>query len=334
MTFTCKCGQKLRIKDPPQKKLQVKCPKCGYINILNTTTETNETVMKAIKENPFRILGVFSDSGEREIQKIQAKINAYLEVGKDVSLNNDFPFLGGITRSKGSVKQALSSIEINQNRVRHALFWFLNSSHIDDPAFNHLRNGDINKAIDIWSKATQSGEINSRNYSCYNNLGTLKIALAFNNGQVLKNELSEGIGYKFKLLESDGINELTKNVTDETFQINSEDLVKFLTDELIQQISSYRKNSDELNFSDITTFFETASLSTKEYLLKKFTNEPVHDIESKVEKSKKKRQTNPQKGNNYGKELYSSTRVNLTTLKEILGKNNIQYQVVADKLAN
>jgi len=34
MIFTCKCGQKLKVNNPPQKKLKVVCPSCGYANIV------------------------------------------------------------------------------------------------------------------------------------------------------------------------------------------------------------------------------------------------------------------------------------------------------------
>ncbi len=34
MIINCKCGQKLKIKNPPQKTLRVVCPKCSYENII------------------------------------------------------------------------------------------------------------------------------------------------------------------------------------------------------------------------------------------------------------------------------------------------------------
>ena len=94
--------------------------------------------MNAVRENPYRTLGLFGNATEKELQKQISTIKRFAEIGKSKSFDYDFPFLGDFKREEQTVASAASKIEQAKNKVHFALFWFLNTNHIDEAALNHL----------------------------------------------------------------------------------------------------------------------------------------------------------------------------------------------------
>ncbi|MGM0582737.1 MAG: hypothetical protein ACQETL_18820 [Bacteroidota bacterium] len=290
--------------------------------------------MEAIIHNPFRLLGVLSNCSERKIQKNKAKLKAYLDVGKQAKLDSEFQCLGEIDRTEEKVNSAVSALEINKNKLLHSLFWFLDVNHLDEPAFNHLREGNVSKALQIWSKATGSSQINAKNYSSYNNLGTLKIITSVNNGSVNTTSLYEGISHKIELIESDALFEFAKGVTDETYKPNSVNIAERFVDKVVDQLTVYQRDSSDFNSKSLMALFSDGNQKVQEVVRNKFTKEPLHEIESNIESYKKARRNNPDKGYKLGKDLYSDSIKSLHELKKFMDTGNVKYQVIADKLAN
>ncbi len=78
-----------------------------------------------IQNNPFRILGVYADASAAEIKRNETKIRRFLEVGKSVSFPTDE--LGNMPapiRTAESLDKAISSINLPQEKLYHALFWY------------------------------------------------------------------------------------------------------------------------------------------------------------------------------------------------------------------
>ena len=172
--------------------------------------------MDFIQHNPYRIVGVLSNATTRELEKQKGKIRAFVRVGREIESDFDFRILEGIDRSEEIVNQSFSSIEQNQDKVDYALFWFLNASPFDNTAIEYLKNGDEEKAIEIWEKVTTDKEVNSKNFSAFNNLGTYKL-LSDN-----KSDIKLGIQAKIKLIESDYFENFVHSVADETYTIDQQ----------------------------------------------------------------------------------------------------------------
>ncbi|MEZ4986233.1 MAG: hypothetical protein R2795_14535 [Saprospiraceae bacterium] len=66
----------------------------------------------------------------------------------------------------------------------------------------------------------------------------------------------------------------------------------------------------------------------------KFTEEPLHKIESQIETCKKKRKANKGNAYEFGLKLYTNTKDDLILLKSILSTNDLKYKALADQLAN
>ncbi|WHF51775.1 hypothetical protein QGN23_00510 [Chryseobacterium gotjawalense] len=276
--------------------------------------------MQKINNNPFRVIGIVANSSAKEIQSRRGKIQAYARVGKEISSEYDFEFLEPVARSEEVINTAFSEIEQHKNIIDHSLFWFTNLNPIDETAIQHLINGNKEKAIEIWEKITEGKEISSRNFSAFNNIGTLY----FLEGS--EDKLKQGIEHKIKLIESDHFQDFVHSVADEMYTIDSEKQVQFLIDDLLKQINGKYSTSDKIALFD-------GNPSVKNYLSGKFTEEPLHRIETQIEQSKKKRASNKINAYRFGSDLFENTGNDLSQLKSILGISDLKYKMISDKLA-
>ena len=278
--------------------------------------------MKLIQDNPYRIAGILANSSEKELQKQKSKITKYASIGKQVDSELDFPFLGNVDRSESSITKAFSGIEQNQDKVSHSLFWFLKANTFDETAINYLINGDKEKAVEIWDKVTNGKEVTSKNFSCFNNIGTLKL---LSNS---KDEIKEGIEAKIKLIESPNFTDFVHTVADQTYTIDNQKQIEKFVDDVLKQFKGKYSSSDTLKL------FSSCNGTTQKYLSQKFTEEPLHKIESQIETCKKKRKENKGNAYEFGLKLYTNTKDELALLKSILGTSDLKYKALADQLAN
>jgi hypothetical protein len=278
--------------------------------------------MKLIQDNPYRIAGILANSSEKELQKQKSKITKYASIGKQVDSELDFPFFGNVDRSENSITKAFSGIEQNQDKVSHSLFWFLKSNNFDETAFNYLINGDKEKAVEIWDKVTNGKEITTKNFSCFNNIGTLKLL------SESQQEIQEGIEAKIKLIDSPSFTDFVHAVADQTYTIDNQKQTEKFIDDILKQFKGKYSSSDTLKL------FSNCNGITKKYLSQKFTEEPLHKIESQIETCKKKRKENKSNAYEFGLKLYTNTKDELALLKSILGTSDLQYKALADQLAN
>jgi hypothetical protein len=281
--------------------------------------------MNIIYQNPYRVIGLFAGAKLKDIERQRSKINAYLNVGREFSFDLDFSFFNPILRNEKVVNNAFTKIELNQDKLLNGLFWFINYNHIDEPAFNYLKDGNFEKATEIWSKIVNNNEISVRNFSSFQNLSTLKIALAFSNDSVDKNILREGILLKTRLIESNIFNEFIATVADETFKINIFEFTKYFLDEIL--------NESILDYNDIKAIFSDSNSQTQEYVSAKFINDPIHNIESKIEKCKNRRFNKTENEYELGKILFNESIEELEKLQKYIEQDNTKYHLIADKLA-
>lgn len=278
--------------------------------------------MKLIQDNPYRIAGILANSSEKELQKQKSKISRYASIGKQVDSELDFPFFENVDRSESSITKAFSRIEQNQDKVSHSLFWFLNANKFDEIAINLLISGDKEKAIEQWEKVTNGKEVNSKNFSCFNNISTLKL---FSDS---RDEIKEGLEAKIKLIESPSFSDFACTVADQTYTIDNQKQAERFVDDVLKQFKARYSSSDTLKL------FSKCNGSTQKYLSQKLTEEPIQIIESQIESWKKKRKANRGTAYEYGFELYEDSKDDLTLLKSILGITDIKYRTIADLLAN
>ena len=277
--------------------------------------------MKIIQNNPYRVAGILSNATAKELQKQKGKIKAFSKVGKEITSEFDFDFLNSIERTEQNIEKAFSNIEQNQDKVNNSLFWFLKASPFDETAISYLIKGDIEKAKEIWGKVTNGKEVNSKNFSAFNNIGTLKLL------SKSEFEIKEGIEAKIKLIESDYFENFVHIVADQTFTIDNRKQSQKLIDELLTQFKNQYSSADALDL------FSNCNGTTQKYLSKKFTEEPMHNIESNIESTKRKRKDDKINAYKYGKSLHKKTKEDLKLLKSLLGTSDLNYKRIADELS-
>nr|WP_319266413.1 CFI-box-CTERM domain-containing protein [uncultured Draconibacterium sp.] len=289
--------------------------------------------MNIITQNPFRVLGLTGNATEKELQKQIGIIKRYAEVGKTKSFDYDFEFIGNFERNTDEIQQASNKIEQAHKKLLYSLFWFVKNTQFDEIAFNNLKENDTEKAIEIWNK-TLKEEITTKNYSSYLNLSTLYIALSTIAEQIDLQKLQAGISLKGNLIHSESLKDFSKLVTGNGISNDPNEISKKFVDEVVELLKPYLNKRSGISTNDLISFFNSYPSSIQKYIAAKFTEVPISAIENKIEKTTQKRKNNPRDAEEYGEELYKSTKSDITLLKKLMGSSNVQYQMLANKLAN
>jgi|GEM_PF-1791929 hypothetical protein len=292
--------------------------------------------MNLVLNNPFRILALPITASEREIAKRISDLNIFAEMGKSKSYDTDFLFLSTLERKPESVKEASARIEQPEGKLFYSLFWFWKHSVIDELSFNLLKNGELGKAISLWSKYISGKDISEENYSAIKNLSVLYLGLAGGNlflhsGQdfFLKGITLAGIFFGSHLFEN-----YCRIVSGINYTADKEKIGSAFADEIISFAEKYLDKPDSIGIREILKSFRSFPHQIFPYISGKFVNEPSRRIETEIEKARKTRTDSPYNACQQGEELYQDTLKDLAYLKDILPESDLQYQMVADKLAN
>jgi len=285
--------------------------------------------LELIRQNPYHVIGILAGANQRAIAKQRAKINAFQKVGKIIEFDSDLEFTGNPDRSNDALKKAFSNIEINQNKLLNSLFWFTNNNHLDETALTYLQSGDLEKAEDIWEKITNGKDVSSKNFSAFNNLGTLKLATTFSNGSIDFENLKDGVRLKTDLIISGSFRNFCYLVADETYTVEQEKELETFINALLEETNNLKISEAK----KIPALIGSVHSKLNTLVSSKLTDSPLHNIERKIEQTRKKRPKNPSEGLNLAKKLYRDTKSDLNTLSEILEKSDLKYKVLADKLA-
>lgn len=260
-----------------------------------------------ISQNPFRILGVLSNSPLKERVGNQNRLTAFAKVGKEVSFPNDFATILAEkpVRTPDSITGANTAINLDKDQLKYALFWFISGSPIDDIALKHLQAGNREKAEEIFQK--------KETYSSLINSGVLalidgNIASGFNNiSKVVHNSV-----YRAELLQALDISNL---------QLSEDNLAELVISELLKEIPASKLLSVCTNSSDRTIVSKSAL------------DEPISAINSAIAVAKNADTKNPETSLAAGTKLMNSTKAPLKAVKDIAGATSPQYQMVADNVA-
>ena len=261
--------------------------------------------MNILQSNPYRLLGVYSNSPTKERLANHNRMKAFLKVGKPVSFPLDLSnYLSPINRTEASVADADAKLTLPKDQLLYAQFWFLKTTPLDDVAFNHLIAGEIDKAEKIWQKRDCASSLQNRivcalicrNYSC----AITCAEVLYENTQYINQFVSAIIGTEGNIEVSNLVFSFL-DVLCEEVGINK--LLPFIT-----------KNA------------------WKSHIGEKAVKPLVDSIQEAVEIAKKSKGKGSNARLNAGEELRKNTRNALLQLKKILSLTDLQYQMIADKL--
>ena len=265
----------------------------------------NEIRMNVLKNNPYRLLGVYTNSPTKERLANHNRIKAFLKVGKSVSFSLDLPqYLQPINRTDALVADADAKLALPKDQMFYALFWFIKTTPLDDIAFNHLIAGERSKAEDIWQKKETLSSLQNR-IVCALMCDDYKQALScaetlYGNMQYVGQLVSTVIG------TSGGV-----DVTNLPFA--------FL-DALCEE-------------TDVKKILPNITSSIwKKYIGEKAVKPLIDKIQEAIDVAKKSRGKGSLARLNAGKILVKDIKNTLSQLKNFLSISDLQYQMIADKL--
>lgn len=261
--------------------------------------------MNILQNNPYRLLGVYSNSPTKERLANHNRMKAFLKVGKSVSFPLDVPqYLSSINRTEASAADAEAKLTLPKDQILHAQFWFIKTTPLDEVAFNHLFAGEIDKAEEIWQKreclsALQNRIVCALIRNRYDS--AIKCAeVLYGNTQYLNQFVSTIIG------------------TGGNFDVSN--LAFSFLDILC----------DEIGASKLLPFI--ANSSWKEHIGEKAVKPLIDSIQEAINIAQKTKGKGSNARLNAGETLRRNTRNAILQLKGFLSTKDLQYQIIADKL--
>lgn len=261
--------------------------------------------MNILQNNPYRLLGVYSNSPTKERLANHNRMKAFLKVGKPVSFPLDLSqYLPAVNRTETSVVEAEAKLTLPKDQILYAQFWFVKMTPLDDVAFNHLFAEEIDKAEEIWQKKECASSLQNRiicalmrnNYEC----AIMCAEVLYGNTQYLNQFVSTIIG------------------TGGKFDVSN--LAFSFLDILC----------DEIGASKLLPFITNSSW--KEHLGEKAVKPLVDSIQEAINLAQKSKGKGSNERLNAGETLRRNTRNAILQLKDFLSTKDLQYQIIADKL--
>ena len=259
--------------------------------------------MNIINNNPYRQLGVYSTSPQKEVVANQGKMKAFLKVGRPVTFPLDLNgLLPDVLRTEQSVADAISKLTLPTEQLRYAQFWFSKCTQLDEIACGKLANGDIDGAVEIWKKKATASSLQN----------LLVCAL-------IRNQLGNAISYA-QTLYSSYSNEFVKMVLGENALATSDNLAHDFLNVICE----------EFNPNQFLGYITNSEW--KEYVGSKSTKPIIDKLASAIDACKSSRGKGPTARLNAGTKLMNNTKADLAQLKQFVPTSDLQYQMIADKL--
>ena len=261
--------------------------------------------MKQIKQNPYRLLGIYANATTKERLASQSRLQAFLKIGKSVSFPLDLTsYLGEVERSEAVIATASANLTLPQDQIRYAQFWFVRDTPIDTIAFNHLESGDLVKAVEIWGQRETPSSL--QNLIICN---------------LIREEYAEALSYAERLYGNrEAVNHLVALIAGDEAGIESDNIGFDFLDAMCEELGGSR-------------LLPLVSSPGWQEHLKEHTVAPlISAIQEDIEGTQKERKANKSRGASAGNTLYKKSKSPLAKLKELLSTSDTQYQLIADKL--
>jgi hypothetical protein len=264
-----------------------------------------DTIPKIVRENPYRILGVYANSPKKDIVANKGKATAFLKVNKPVEYSLDLKgILPPLSRTLDLMNEAEAHLAIAKEQIKYAQFWFLQKmTPLDDIAFNHLLAGNIGGAIEIWSKQESLSSLQNK-LVCY----------------IIEDKPRAAVMAAEKLYEKFGNIYINKVDTNSTHQMTGTELLHQFLDTL----------GEEIGIQKLLGF--VTGEETKNYIRNQSIGPLINKISLEVDKTKKVDHSDPKARIEAARKLVTNTKETFIQLKGILPVTDSQYQMIADKL--
>lgn len=270
--------------------------------------------MKLIEQNPFRILGIAVNASAKDLAANKGKMKL-LDIGKEVTFPLDLQgLLPSAIRTKETVATAERDINLPQDKVKYALFWFAQPS---DPlgklAYDHLLQGNVTKAQELLLKRSS--------WEAQLCLSVLELQ----QGQYCDAMLD------FYFLANEHCSELCNAVAGQTYTMDANELVLLYLRTLATEVDAstllqeWNNDNRVLPGGSEIIEFELRNMAT---------DAPIKTIEKEIATAKSVDSKDAQAQLDAGKRLSNNTHKIRIQLQKLIGDSDPRYSRLVDKLAN
>lgn len=261
--------------------------------------------MKQVKQNPYRLLGIYSNATTKERLANQSRLQAFLKVGKSVSFPLDLTsYSGEVERSETVIATASANLTLPQDQIRYAQFWFVRDTPIDTVAFNHLESGDLAKAEEIWKQRETPSSLQN-----------LIIC------SLIREEYPKALSYAERLYgDSKAVSHFVTLIAGDDAGIDTDNIGLDFLDAMCEELGGSR------------LLPLVSSPAWQEHLKGLSVGPLIKVIKEAIDVAQKERKANKSRGASAGNTLYEKSKSPLAKLKELLSTSDTQYQLIADKL--
>lgn len=286
-----------------------------------------------ILNNPFRILGVLSSDSMRDIERNISKFKAFARIKKKAVGDYDSIFvnLPEIDRNEENLSKTKNLVLSDKSKIMYSLFWFVNGNTFDKIALENLKKGEYKKAIEIWNKAINGKKILKSNFSSANNLSTIlliKNLLKQEGTSVNFDEIKHSIKLKYELISSSQLIDFFTIINAEKSTLTDHEIKEYFSKELVNIFKNNFSNSE------ISKLFEGVDQQIYQSFASSIIEEPISKISDTISLINSDLEKNHSKGLELGKKLIKLTFKDIKSLKELVGVENYEFQMISDKLAN
>lgn len=109
--------------------------------------------MLAVTQNPYRVLGLYSNTPSSEVSPSVERLRGMLANGGPATLPLGELLGAPVERTEASLTEAEQALSTPDGRLDAALFWFVDIEQRDAQAFTHLRSGHPDEAAKCWQVA-------------------------------------------------------------------------------------------------------------------------------------------------------------------------------------
>lgn len=232
-------------------------------------------------------------------------MQAFLRVNRTMPFPLDINgILPEVSRTQQDVDQADSELALSAGQIKHAQFWFINKTPIDNVAFNHLLSGNLDSAIEFWKRAANMYSLQNL-FVCHLIKEDYKTAIA-DYAIPLYNQY-------FKVF----VAEFDENASITTTEL-IENIIETITDEGV----------------DITYLLRYISDPAWKGLIESKKITPLlNQLNSHISEAKNTKEKGPAARLAAGNKLKIASKPLLQTLSSLMSTSDSRYQIIADKVA-
>ncbi|MCD8297249.1 MAG: hypothetical protein LUC88_06725 [Prevotella sp.] len=256
-----------------------------------------------IQANPYRILGIYSNSPTKERVANNNRLKAFLKVGKALTFPLDLSnLMPPVSRTSETVATADANLKLPNDQLKYAQFWFVKATPIDDIAMNNLIAGNIDKTILILEKKEDASSLQNR------------IVCA-----LMKDDYKSAVLYAERLYPKYS-QEFANLVLGMNNIVDTDKLEYAFLDELCSALGE-QKVLPSISNSD-----------WKQYVGNKAVKPLIDSLLSAIDTAKLSKGKGPNARLNAGTKLMNDTMPMLEQLRKLIPVTDLQNQMIVDKV--